>query len=134
LNWLFWLDVRYYNGAVLHRTELLRTVDIITNGFAYQAEALVKLIARGASYIQCHVRIQERTAGRSSALKLKNQFSVLATIAHLLYQIGLFRCIPFRRGDAGGKALPVRGNPVPDSGASGQHGWSVARRRSPDKR
>ena len=116
LNWLFWLDVTYYNGAVLHRTELLRTVDITTNGFAYQAEALVKLIARGASYIQCQVRIQERTAGRSSALKLKNQFSVLVTIARLLYQVGLFRRIPFRRGGAGGKAPPVRGNPVPDFG------------------
>jgi dolichol-phosphate mannosyltransferase len=47
LNWAFWLDVGYYNGAVLQRNELLRTVEITTNSFAYQAEALVKLIARG---------------------------------------------------------------------------------------
>lgn len=101
LNFLFWLKVVYYNGAVLHRTVLLRTVEITTNSFAYQAEALVKLIANGASYTHCEVYIQERAAGRSSALSLKNQLAVWKTILHLLLEVGLFRRIrvkPFRRG------------------------------------
>jgi len=101
LNWVFWLDVGYYNGAVLHRTERLRTIEIRTNGFAYQAEALVKLIARGASYVHCHVPIQEREAGRSSALSLKNQITVWKTIGHLLTDVGVFRTMPIgRRGPA----------------------------------
>ena len=87
LNWLFWLEVGYYNGAVLHRTKLLRTIDIKTNSFAYQAEALVKLIARGASYLHCYVSIQERAAGSSSALNLKNQIEVWRTILHLLASV-----------------------------------------------
>ena len=69
LNWMFWLKVGYYNGAVLQRNDLLRSIEIRTNSFAYQAEALVKLIARGASYTHCYVRIQDRAAGRSSALR-----------------------------------------------------------------
>jgi glycosyltransferase involved in cell wall biosynthesis len=132
MNWLFWLDVGYYNGAVLHRTKLLRSIDITTNGFAYQAEALVKLITRGASYVQCQVRIQERTAGRSSALRLKNQISVWVTIARLLYEVGLFRIIPLQRGVARGKAVAVRGESALDSDGSGQHGWPPLPRRSPD--
>jgi glycosyltransferase involved in cell wall biosynthesis len=91
LNGMFRLDVRYYNGAVLHRTALLRSIEIRTNGFAYQAEALVKLIARGATYTQCEVAIQERAAGRSSALSLKNQITVWKTILDLLAEVGLFR-------------------------------------------
>jgi glycosyltransferase involved in cell wall biosynthesis len=91
LNWVFWLDVGYYNGAVLHRTALLRTIEIRTNGFAYQAEALVKLIAGGASYTQCGVRIQERATGRSTALSLKNQVTVWKTLLHLLAEVGVFR-------------------------------------------
>ena len=91
LNWLFWLSVGYYNGAVLHRTALLQTIEIKTNSFAYQAEALVKLIARGATYAHCYVSIQERAAGRSSALSLKNQIAVWRTIIHLLVTVGLFR-------------------------------------------
>ena len=91
LNWLFWLDVGYYNGAVLQRTDRLHTIEITTNSFAYQAEALVKLIARGATYVHCYVSIQERAAGRSSALSWKNQLAVWRTILHLMADVGLFR-------------------------------------------
>jgi glycosyltransferase involved in cell wall biosynthesis len=94
LNWMFWLNVGYYNGAVLQRNELLRTIEITTNSFAYQAEALVKLIARGATYKHCYVSIQERAAGRSSALSLKNQIAVWRTILHLLAVVGLFCRLP----------------------------------------
>ena len=80
LNWLFWLNVGYYNGAVLQRTDLLRKIEIRTNSFAYQAEAMVKLIAGGASYSHCFVRIPERVAGKSSATSFKNQVAVLKTI------------------------------------------------------
>ena len=97
LNWMFWLNVGYYNGAVLQRNELLRGIEITTNSFAYQAEALVKLIARGATYEHCHVRIQERAAGRSSALSLKNQIAVWRTILHLLAVVGLFCRLPLVR-------------------------------------
>jgi glycosyltransferase involved in cell wall biosynthesis len=94
LNWTFWLNVGYYNGAVLQRNDLLRAIEIRTNSFAYQAEALVKLIAGGATYAHCHVRIQDRAAGRSSALRLKNQVAVWKTILHLLAEVGLFRRLP----------------------------------------
>ena len=94
LNWMFWLNVGYYNGAVLQRNHLLRGIEIRTNSFAYQAEALVKLIARGATYTHCYVRIQDRAAGRSSALSLKNQVAVWKTIVHLVGEVGLFCRIP----------------------------------------
>jgi glycosyltransferase involved in cell wall biosynthesis len=94
LNWTFWLNVGYYNGAVLQRNDLLRGIEITTNSFAYQAEALVKLIARGATYKHCHVCIQERTTGRSSALSLKNQIAVWKTVLHLLMVVGLFCRLP----------------------------------------
>lgn len=91
VNGLFSLDIRYYNGAVLHRTDLLQQIKITTDSFAYQAEALVKLVAGGASYVHCRVQIQERAGGRSSALKLKNQIAVWKTLLHLLGTVGVFR-------------------------------------------
>ncbi len=39
LNWTFWLNVGYYNGAVLQRNELLRSIEITTNSFAYSRAA-----------------------------------------------------------------------------------------------
>jgi hypothetical protein len=51
----------------------------------------VKLIARGATYIHCYVSIQERAAGRSSALSVRNQVEVWRTIIHLVTTVGIFR-------------------------------------------
>lgn len=101
LNSMFRLDIGYYNGAVLHRTSLLREIEIRTNGFAYQAEALVKLITGGASYTQCAVRIQQRETGRSSALSLKNLLTVSRALAHLVFEVGVFRKVGTGRPDGG---------------------------------
>jgi glycosyltransferase involved in cell wall biosynthesis len=102
-NWMFWLNVGYYNGAVLQRNDLLRGIEIRTNSFAYQAEALVKLIARGATYTHCYVCIQERAAGRSSALTLRNQIAVWRTIVHLLVEVGLFSRFPLIQSEGQSK-------------------------------
>jgi len=88
INTLFGLKVRYYNGPVVHRTALLRTITIRTNSFAYQAEALVRMLACGYSYAECPVQTQFRAGGRSSALKLKNQITVLWTILQMLFSVG----------------------------------------------
>lgn len=88
INTLFALKIGYYNGPVVHRTALLRTISIHTNSFAYQAEALVKMLAKGYSYCECPVEIQERPGGRSSALKLKNLLAIFWTILHLLLTVG----------------------------------------------
>ncbi len=97
LNFLFRLRVSYYHSAVVHRTALLRTVTVTSNGFGFQAEAVVKLLARGCSYVECGISIREREAGQSSALRPKNVVSVVRTIAHLLCTVGLFRRYRLKR-------------------------------------
>lgn len=36
INSMFWLNFDYYNGAVLQRNDLLRSIEIRTDSFAYQ--------------------------------------------------------------------------------------------------
>lgn len=84
LNLLFGLRVPYYNGLVLHRADLLRTITIETNGFAYQAEALVKLLRRGASSIAVPVAVASRGDRSSRAFRLKNVITVAETIWRLM--------------------------------------------------
>lgn len=96
INCLFGFKIRYYNGPVVHRTALLRTITIDTNSFAYQAEALVKLLGREYSYVECPVETQAREGGRSSAMKLRNQITVFTTIVRLLLAVGP-RCAFIRR-------------------------------------
>ena len=91
INTLFGLKVPYFNGTVLHKTELLRSITIRTNSFAYQAEALVKLIRGGASYVTVPVIVVERTDGTSSALQTKNVVQVAQCLALLLIDVYLRR-------------------------------------------
>lgn len=88
INILFGFNIRYYNGPVVHQTALLKTINIRTDSFAYQAESLVKMLAKGYSYKECPVKIQERVGGKSSALKAKNIFAIFFTILDLLLTIG----------------------------------------------
>lgn len=83
INRLFGLSVPYFNGLVLHKTALLQTIEIKTSGFAYQAEALVKLILDGATYCTVPVTISERNTGRSSAFTLKNVYRVANAVFQL---------------------------------------------------
>lgn len=83
INNLFDQHMPYYNGLVLHTLDRLRSIEIVTNSFAYQAEALVKLLSTGCSYITVGSPIRIRPAGKSSAFKIKNVIEVLKCIWRL---------------------------------------------------
>jgi glycosyltransferase involved in cell wall biosynthesis len=83
VNVLFNLRVNYYNGIVVHRLENLRKVSINTDSFAYQAEALVKLLKTGHSYSECGLKTIPRSDGKSKALKIGNLVRVAVTILAL---------------------------------------------------
>lgn len=91
LNSLFRLEMKYYNGTVIHRTKILRQVPPSTDGFAYQAEVLTKLIKSGASFTQVSYEMVERQAGSTAAFKLKNIKSVFQTILKLYWEMMIKR-------------------------------------------
>ena len=82
-NALFRLRVPYYNGLVVHRTALLRSITIETDGFAYQSEALVKLLRGGASFVSVGVVIDEGPQHRSTAFRPKNVMRVGVAVLRL---------------------------------------------------
>lgn len=84
LNFLFRLNLPYYNGLVLHRTELLRTITIETNGYSYQSEALIKLLRRGATTVTVAVPLAHSDPN-TRAFKLKNILRVGNTIWRLIW-------------------------------------------------
>jgi len=86
MNLLFGLRLKYFNGIVVHRTDLVRSIAIETDSFAYQAEALVKLLRKGASYLELPQYIRERRYGSSKALGLRNIARVLKTIFRLWFK------------------------------------------------
>lgn len=77
--------LRYYNGTVLHKTAIIRECRIQTDGFGYQAEALVKLIRQGRTYREVGVDLARRPEGASKALRLDNLIKVGRFLSSLAF-------------------------------------------------
>lgn len=91
MNTLFRLNVPYFNGTVLHKTDLLRSIEIQTNSFAYQAEALIRLIQGGATYASVGVEIEEPHNKATTAFRPRNIYRVVHTIFNLWRVVGTSR-------------------------------------------
>lgn len=87
MNMLFGHNLKYYNGMVLHKRTLINSIDIKTDSFTYQAEALVKLLKRGHSFIEVGIYLSDRKRGSSKAFRLVNIFGVLKSIYILKKEI-----------------------------------------------
>ncbi|MBS1982628.1 MAG: glycosyltransferase family 2 protein [Bdellovibrionales bacterium] len=85
LNTCFGYRVRYYNGHNILPTERLKRMRI-TNGFAFNAQIVIRLLRQGLSYREMPMTIKERRSGASSAFRIKNILSVLWAIFHLFLE------------------------------------------------
>lgn len=85
LNRITGHDLPYYNGTVLHRTALLRSISIRTSSYAYQADALLQLLAAGASYHSVRIRVAYRPH-RTKAFRLRNIAGVGAFLARAVWE------------------------------------------------
>jgi glycosyltransferase involved in cell wall biosynthesis len=83
VNLLFHQRIRYYNGSVVHRTRLVRGIEIGTNSFAYQAEAQIRLLRAGHSYVEVGYTSASYSGVFSHALKPRNLWGVLAALTKL---------------------------------------------------
>ena len=87
MNALFECELQYYNGPALHRVDLVRDLDTKTFGFGFQAVMLVTLIRRGHSFCEIDMYIQRKRVYKSTAVRMSNVMSVLATVWRLLIQV-----------------------------------------------
>lgn len=98
MNHLFGIGLKYFNGTVIHRTDLLRTIPIHTDSFGYQAEILVKTLRAGASFHEVGIRIDAKPASRkSNALTKKNLMAVGQSLGDLFLEVHLPQVAAARR-------------------------------------
>lgn len=84
MNILFCMNLKYFNGLQIHRTDWLQEADIKSDGFGFQAELLIKAIKDGRSYLQVPTIHTERPGGgETKVFKMKNVRSVTRTMAEL---------------------------------------------------
>jgi glycosyltransferase involved in cell wall biosynthesis len=73
----------YYNGLQIHRAPILKSLQIESTGYGFQAEVLVKALRRTRTYREVPMDLNERRHGESQAFRLKNVVDVVRTLARL---------------------------------------------------
>jgi glycosyltransferase involved in cell wall biosynthesis len=83
VNFLFFKNIPYYNGLVLYRTDLLQKITIQTNSFSFQTEAILKLLAKNATWYGLGVILHEPSHTQTKAFRIKNIIGVIGTLLRL---------------------------------------------------
>ncbi|MCK5092900.1 MAG: hypothetical protein KAR30_10275, partial [Gammaproteobacteria bacterium] len=65
---------------------IVKGIEIKTDGFAYQLEALVKILKQGKSYETIGIELKEREGGETKAFHWRNLAQVIAVFLRLLFK------------------------------------------------
>lgn len=84
MNFIFGMNLKYFNGYFICRLELLKKTQFKSNGFTFLAEVRVKLFKKGVDYIELPFKDRPRKFGKSKALTVK---SMLGTFYYTLVLI-----------------------------------------------
>src|SRR6266851_1138058 len=107
LNTLFLRGIRYYNGLTIYPVEYLRKTSIGAQGFGFHAEALLKAVNAGYSFLEIALPVDTKNLPRARSITLPNIIDALLTIFRLLVEFYIVRRRPLYRLRAVSQA-PVR--------------------------
>jgi NAD(P)-dependent dehydrogenase (short-subunit alcohol dehydrogenase family) len=91
LNLLFGHHMRYYNGLTIYPHAFLKSTPIMSYGFGFQAEILLKAIDQGLSYVEVAIPMDERTIGSARIITAKNVLSTARSVGRLYRELRLAR-------------------------------------------
>lgn len=85
-NFLFRLNIRYYQGPIILPTRFARTIPITSTGFAFVMEIVVYSLGSGYSCVEVELIHQERVSGRSKSVSISNILISFDTIFRLWWK------------------------------------------------
>lgn len=89
-NFLFGLNLTYYNGLSIYKRDFLNILlPQMTHSFAFSAEIIINLLKSGATYLEVPAKIKPRISGKSSAFKIKNIIGAVKTISFLFWNVNI---------------------------------------------
>ncbi|HEY7243197.1 MAG TPA: SDR family NAD(P)-dependent oxidoreductase, partial [Xanthobacteraceae bacterium] len=86
LNLLFGRVLHYYNGLTIYPTEFLARGAIRTHGFGFPAEALLKAVASGYSFLEIALPVDAGNLPASRSITPANIANAVATIIRLVWE------------------------------------------------
>ena len=97
LNALFLRGIRYYNGLTIYPVEYLRQGSIGAHGFGFQAEALLKAVKAGYSFLEIALPVDTQNLPMARSITLPNIIDAVWTIFRLLVEFYVLRRAPLSR-------------------------------------
>lgn len=91
INMTFGVNLNYTNGTVFYRRMILDNISLISNGFFYQAELLIKLIRKGYMFAEVPNFLSLRNSGKSKATTIKSLINVISNYIKLIIEIHIKR-------------------------------------------
>ncbi len=91
LNLLFGLQLKYYNGATVFPTRLLKSLKLRSRGYEFFAELLIRSLKSNSSYLEVPFYNKPENERNSKALTWKNFLSLCATVIVLIKDIYFLR-------------------------------------------
>ena len=91
LNLIFNLNLKYYNGFFICKTKLLKNMQLYSGGVTLLAEVKIRLIKKGASFMEIPFEHTGRQHGNSKAFTLKNIQQTFLSMLRIAGDIYLWR-------------------------------------------
>ena len=91
INISFGTQLNYTNGTVIYNKAAVLSVELVSTGFFYQTELLIKLIRRGFLYAEVPQFLGVRYGGKSSALTMYSFLNLSWSFIQLAWNIHILR-------------------------------------------
>jgi glycosyltransferase involved in cell wall biosynthesis len=91
MNFLFQLNLKYYNGSFICKVSLLKNLNLKSKGLAIYAEAKVRLLKKGYKYEDVPFEHIKRKFGKSSAVSITSLIDTISTVYELVKDIYLVK-------------------------------------------
>ena len=84
INRLFCLNMKYYNGLAIFPMSVIRSLPLVSNGFLFTAENLVRALKHGYKVVELSAPLKRRERGESNALTFRSLKSIMQDVLHIL--------------------------------------------------
>lgn len=83
MNFFFNLNLKYYQGSFIYKTEDLAKIKINSDGFFFLTEMVVKLIKLNPEYFETPLNLENKKNSQSGAIKVSNIFFLIKDFLRL---------------------------------------------------
>lgn len=82
-NLLFRTDFRYTNGIVIYPSDWIRSTNLLSAGYTFQSEALLKAYKEGKRFAYAGMNIRPRAFGKSKAFSFGVITEIMASLVRM---------------------------------------------------